>query len=281
MVLGIIGLVLGGVTAAPADVIRCGDVLGPGGRFELEHDLDCPGPFSTPVITVRDRAILDLRGHIVTCDNFAGCVVLTGTGAQLLNGAVQGGTHESIRLEGHGGHTVRNVTSPLVDANVLVLESDHNHLINVMAESAFSPAFIIRGHYNRLTNSIARCFGLPGGCIFVVGDNNRLINNFVTSTDSLLGGIIVLGNNNVLARNRAIRNQGPGISIGGTGNIMTHNTALENSLDVRDTSGDCVHNTWKANIFRTSDPACIDERPAGSVAQLEDDAAHSDEPETR
>src|SRR4051794_1050807 len=94
---GALGTVLGSVTPAHADVIQCGDVLGPEGRFELDHNLDCPGPF--PGLTVRDHALLDLKGHIVRCRNFAGCVVLTGTGAQLLNGAVQGGVHEGLRLE--------------------------------------------------------------------------------------------------------------------------------------------------------------------------------------
>jgi hypothetical protein len=270
------GLLLGSMTAAHADVVQCGDVLGPGGRFELEDDLDCPRTV-VPGITVRDHATLDLKRHIVTCDNFGGCIVLTGTGAQLLNGAVQGGLHESIVLGGHGRHVVKDVTSMVVDANVLVLMSDNNQLINVMAESVFSPAFIIRGNHNRLTNSIAQCFGRPGGCIFVVGDNNRLINNFVTSTASLLGGIVVSGNNNVLARNRAIRNEGPGISVGGIGNIVMHNTALENSPDLQ---GDCTHNIWQENTFRTSDPACIDER-LGRFVGRSDDLENPDEPEMR
>jgi hypothetical protein len=62
MLLGALGIALGGVTRAHADVIECGDVLGPGGRFELEHDLECPG---MRAVTVLDGAILDLKGHIV------------------------------------------------------------------------------------------------------------------------------------------------------------------------------------------------------------------------
>jgi hypothetical protein len=223
--LSVLGIALGSVTPAHADVIQCGDVLGPGGRFALEHNLEC----DFHAVTVRDGAILDLNGHIVACRPGRGiqCVILTGVGAQLLNGAVQGGFHESIVLEGTGGHTVRNVTSTLVDNNILIgVQSDHNQLINVMAQSAFNPAFNIAGNNNRLTDNIAQCFELAfGGCIRIHGDGNRLINNFATSTRAggpQNGGFLITGNHNVLRRNRAIRNEGPGIVVTGTGNSVRH-----------------------------------------------------------
>ena len=69
-------------------------------------------------------------------------------------------------------------------------------------------------------------------------------------------GFFVGGNNNQLRRNRAMHN-GNGIVVTGTGNDLRRNTAVENSLDLRDENGDCAHNTWRRNIFETSDPACI------------------------
>ena len=250
MLLGVLGILLGSGTLAHADAIQCGDVLGPGGRFELQTNLDC----DVRAVTLRDGAILDLKGHIVMCRDFP-CVVLTGAGAQLLNGAVQGSVHESIVLEGTGGHTVRDVTSTLVDANVLVL-SDHNRLINVTAESVESGSFLLIGNHNRLTDSLALCPGLSfEGCIFVRGNGNRLLNNFATATGE--PSFEIAGNNNVLRGNRAIRNDQAGIVVTGTGNRLQHNTALENAIDLQDTHGDCAHNTWRQNTFRTSDPACI------------------------
>jgi parallel beta-helix repeat protein len=252
MLLGVLGISLGSMTLAHADVIQCGDVLGPGGRFELTANLEC----DAAAVTLRDGATLDLKGHIVICRDFP-CVVLTGAGAQLLNGAVQGGVHESITLEGTGGHTVRNVTSTLVDANILVL-SDHNRLINVMAESVENAAFFIAGNHNRLTDSIALCPGLSfaDGCISVRGNENRLIDNFATATGR--PSFVISGNNNVLRGNRAIMNDDAGILVTGTGNRLQRNTALENAIvDLADTHGDCAHNTWRQNTFRTSDPACI------------------------
>jgi parallel beta-helix repeat protein len=265
--LGALGITLGSATAAHAHDIQCGDVLGPGGRFELEHDLEC----GSHAVTVRDGAILDLNGHIVACRPLGfECIILTGAGAQLLNGAVEGRFDCAIILEGTGGHLVRNVTSVFpIDISIAV-RSDHNQLINVMAESSASPAFSISGNHNRLTDSIARCGFLRfGGCITVGGDGNRLIDNFATSTrlfDLDGGGFLIAGNNNVLRGNRAIGDEGPGILVTGTGNILSHNTALRNTLDLQDTSGDCAQNTWRQNTFRTSDPACIDERTGGAVA---------------
>jgi parallel beta-helix repeat protein len=251
MLLGVPGIALGGGPRAHADSIQCGDVLGPGGRFELKDNLEC----RESGITVRDGAILDLNGHIVMCQDFP-CVILTGAGAQLLNGAVQGGVHESITLEGTDGHTVRNVTSTLVDANFVVL-SHHNRLINVTAESIENAAFLIAGNPNRLTDSIALCPGLSfaDGYISVRGNENRLIDNFATATGR--PSFVISGNNNVLRGNRAIRNDDAGIVVTGTGNRLQRNTALENAIDLSDTHGDCAHNTWQRNTFRTRDPACI------------------------
>jgi parallel beta-helix repeat protein len=261
--LGAIGIALGSVIPAHADVIQCGDVLGPGGQFKLEHDLECLPP--RPAVTIRDGAILDLQGHIVACPGGIRCIILAGTGAQLLNGAVGPVFHESIVLEGNGGHTVRNVTSTVVDNNIIV-RSDHNQLINVYASSGTNPAFNITGNHNRLTDNIARCFQLGfGGCVEVDGHENRLIGNFATSTSvfSRIGGFEIRGNNNVLRGNRAISNEGPGIVVMGTGNSLTRNTALSNSVDLVDTHENCDANGWRQNIFRTSqagatdNPACI------------------------
>ena len=123
--------------------------------------------------------------------------------------------HESILLEGSGGHTVRNVTSTLADDNIFV-RSDHNQLINVYADSTINPAFNITGNHNRLTDSIARCDepGLCGACVEVDGHENHLIDNFATSitaNQAAPGGFGINGNNNVLRGNRAIVNEGIGI----------------------------------------------------------------------
>jgi len=250
-------MMFGSVTPAYADVVQCGAVLGPGGRVTLEQDIACPLSDPNPAVTVRDGAVLDLNGHTVTCGST--CVLLTGKGAKLLNGAVKGNNHSSIILSGTGTHTVNNVTSlGPVDGNVAV-QSDHNTLINVMAESVISEAFVINGHHNRLGNSIALCVGTATVCLTVAGDGNHLFDNFFKSD---LKVISVSGDNNVLLGNRAI-STGPagntfGIIVTGTGNHILRNTAItDGGVDLVDVNGDCAHNTWRHNIFVTADPACL------------------------
>ncbi len=254
-----------GSVPAHADVVQCGDVLGPGGRFTLEQDIVCvpSGDFNTPGVTVQDGAILDLNGHTIDCRGRNGCVLLTGTGAKLLNGKVQNTQFENITLGGTGRHTVRNVTSVFVDLSVSVT-SDHNILIDVVADGGLSSRFSISGHHNWLINSIALCGFFGEACIRVDGDGNHLIGNVVTVGPDH-EGIVVSGNDNVLERNRVIWMQPSGfqsshraITVTGTGNRITRNTAItENPIDLQDANGDCSHNTWRHNIFVTGDPVCI------------------------
>ena len=305
LLLGVLGITLGSVPPTYADAINCGAVLGPGGRFQLEQDLTCPGVRGA--FTLRDGAVLDLNGHRVTCSNTTiGCVVLTGEGAQLRNGTVANALHELIVLEGTGGHTVRNVTSsPPIDGNIRIT-SDNNRLINVIARSGLSPAFSILGHNNRLTHSQAGCsIGIPsciaisgdgnhlsdnivsadsgfrGAGIDIAGHNNQLRRNHITNTSGpgivveetgnenhlsdnivsvasgFFGGIDIAGHNNRLRRNHVTNTSGLGIVVEGTGNDLRFNLAHGMSFDLVDTNGDCTHNTWKHNIFETSNPPCI------------------------
>jgi hypothetical protein len=192
-------------------------------------------------------------------------VVLTGKKAQLWNGTVDGAEHESITLEGTGRHTVWNVTSTPLDSNIIVT-SDHNWLINVRAESGTNPAVNISGDHNRLVDSMAHCPSIAfGGCISVSGDKNHLIGNSVSVDEDLIfpggfgvGGIRVTGDDNRLRLNHVTNREGVAIVVVGNGNDIRFNTAQGGTLDLQDTNGDCTHNTWKFNIFTTSDPACID-----------------------
>jgi len=256
-------VMLGNVTPAHADVVQCGDVLGPGGRFTLEQDILCvpSGDFSTPGVTVQDGAILDLNGHTIDCRGRNGCVLLTGTGAKLLNGKVQNTQFENIRVGGTGRHTVRNVTSVFVDLSVIVT-SDHNILIDVVADGGLSSRFTISGHHNWLINSTALCALFGDACIRVEGDGNHLIGNVVTVGQDHTG-IEISGDNNAVERNRVVwivdsGTSHPAIHVTGTGNRIMHNTAItEGATDLVDGNGDCAHNTWRHNIFVSADPACI------------------------
>lgn len=278
LLLGAFVTALGGVAPVYADSVQCGDVLGPGGRYKLDTDLDCsndPGPVSGPAFTLRSGAILDLNQHLLTCQFPEPCLVFKGRGATLKNGTLQGGIHYAIILGGQGGHTLMNVTSGIMDGNILV-ESDDNELINVMAHGVYGGAFLIGGNDNRLTNSVAHCLSvIGGGCISVGGNRNRLSENVSLITSSRGGpNVEIVGDDNVLQGNRAILSElggqnvpggKNGIVVTGTGNRLTRNTVREtkgpphqDGIDLQDTSGDCDHNTWRHSTFRTKDPACIE-----------------------
>jgi hypothetical protein len=85
---------------------------------------------------------------------------------------------------------------------------------------------------------------------------------------------MIVGHQNIVRGNRALYPvAGPpdayaGIVVSGTGNRLESNTALDNLIDLVDTHGDCAHNTWRRNTFRTSDPACLGGRAGGSVVQV-------------
>jgi parallel beta-helix repeat protein len=107
-----------------------------------------------------------------------------------------------------------------------------------------------------LGDTASECPGLSfEGCIFVGGNGNRLTNNFATATGE--PSLEITGNNNVLRGNRAIGNDKAGILVTGTGNRLQRTTTLDNAVDLQDAHGDCAHNTWQQNTFRTKNPACI------------------------
>jgi hypothetical protein len=130
-------------------------------------------------------------------------------------------------------------------------------------------ALVIHGNNNQLSDNIARCGEIfSERCVTVSGNGNRVTDNFVQTIPAESGdkvNLSVNGNHNVVRRNKIMgfswepdSDDVNGIVVSGTGNDIRHNTALDNSpFDLRDTNGDCAHNTWKFNTFLTADPPCI------------------------
>jgi hypothetical protein len=173
------GMVVGWTISAAGHTIRCGDTLGPGGVFQLPADLDC-GEVS-PALTVRDGALLDLGGHTIRAGGQADDLVirLDGRGAVLQNGTVEG-PENGISLEGHGGHTVRGVKVNTDGTSGLVVQSDHNRLLNNSAGSAIV-GFAIGGRKNLLVNNL----GLGQLGFAIGGDANLLFHNITPRTSSM------------------------------------------------------------------------------------------------
>jgi hypothetical protein len=275
-VLRSVGLLFGGIWiifggATPADAIACLDVLGPGGTYRLEADLDCSQILSSfPALRVRDGARLDLNGYTVRCHPFVvGCITLMGEGAQLLNGTVAGGEHYNVTVSGTGGHTVSNIVIPIQE-NTVSVNSSNNLLVKITARSSGGPAFEIHGSGNRLSDNVVVCTSQESllGCVHVTGSGNHLLKNIVSfngapASSASPKGFQILGNDNVLKRNVALGGHistgvVTGIRVAGTGNVIRNNVAFGNDLDLQDSHGDCANNTWVHNTFQTSDPACIE-----------------------
>jgi hypothetical protein len=243
--------------APPVPVTTCGQTLRGPTRYVLPANLDCPWP--GPGLTL-DSASLDLRGFTLSCafPNI-GCLTLEGQGAEVVGGTIDGGSHESLVLEGAGSHRVMQVVLTPLDAAVLIL-SDHNRLRDVTATSGVHPAFLVQGNDNRLSQLVAVCPFIAGhGCIDVKGHGNRLEALDVTVTEtqnappvSLGAGAVQLTGNDNEVRLSTLRNtDGPAIIVDGHDNRLFANR-LDGIPDAVDLSGGCTANHWKRNLFLTA-----------------------------
>lgn len=270
-------LLLGTPSIAPAESakVNCGDTLGPGGKFKLKADLIC---VEGDVLTLRDRVQLDLNGHTIVT-----VVVLTGRRAELTNGTIEGRglciSLVCLILEGRGEHVVENVTvfETSLGQGGISVRSNNNRLIG--NRSFGDVGFEVGGSNNYLFGNIA-AIGQAGFHVggngnklignsssqqrenfHIVGNNNVLTQNFSAAGNQPGEGFIVDGRNNRLFRNVAMST---GIQLFGQNNVVKENVALLGSTDLFDADPTCDNNTWKDNIFATSqagnidNPTCID-----------------------
>jgi len=96
------GMMVALISPARAASIGCGAVLGPGGRYTLDHDLVCPPTFHSDdngifgVLNVLPGATLNLKGHTVSClpppSLPAGGLGLQGVGIWVFDGTLKNGT---------------------------------------------------------------------------------------------------------------------------------------------------------------------------------------------
>jgi parallel beta-helix repeat protein len=277
-----LGMAIIMTTASSAAAVTCGDVLTGPGTFRLEQDLVCS---TTPALTVRDGATLDLRGHTVRCAELDNGIALAGTAARLLNGTVTG-CNDGVALTG-SRHLVKRVRSTF---NVRGFVAEDGlmgaRLDRSSAEYNGAGGFLITGDDNVLTRNAA--FGNGDVAVFVIGDGNTLSRN-ATNGNCIIGGCtaayVIAGDGNDVTRNGATgedtgflvmsgyggatansltRNKalfsflaGIVVQVGASGNTLERNTASGAGVHLVDFNEDCDGNVWRRNVFETANQACI------------------------
>ena len=97
--------------------------------------------------------------------------------------------------------------------------------------------------------------------IWIEGSNNQVKNNVVSDNGNDGIRLDGPGQGNKIQRNRVIGNQGNGIQVNSnsTNAQITGNEARGNdNYDLDDENGGCGANSWRSNIFVTSNQACIE-----------------------
>lgn len=202
---------------------------------------------------------------------------LEGRRAELANGAVSGCSTEGIRLDGSGGHVVKNV---LVEDSGKGFDIGSRSVGNTLLDNvsrANATGFDVNAKKSRLVRNTATesavGFELENGV-----EGSELIGNVATgpgdgfSLDSTTRNVELRGNLSLgqgegagfgmngrghrLTGNRAIAHE-VGISVGATETLVSNNVAIQNELDLADDADDCDHNRWRDNVFTTSDRPCI------------------------
>jgi len=247
--------------------IECGDTVGPGGKFVLEADADCPGTALTVVGPVK----VDLGGHRLRCLSASAGIVVQGRSAKLENGEVDD-CATGLAVGGEGGHKIDSlvvrdasllgvdITSPnnrLTGLSVLdsdrgvtvtadgqrfsdclvfspsvsdgfSIQSDGNRIENCTSAETLNSGFRIEGNDNRLDD--LRAIDNNSSSIFIIGDRNRV--DSVVAIGGFGSGLSVLGDDNEIEEFSAVSKQsGAGISVSGNGNRVRASEAHGNPLN--------------------------------------------------
>ena len=215
--------------AAPPDAVQCGDVLGPGGTYIMNEDLDCD---VSPALTVLDGAHLNLKRHTLTCGPglYPIGIQLEGQKASVTNGHILE-CDVGVALGGYGKHSVTKIDYAHSRPGTHVafdVATDGNRLVRNTA-TACDGCFEIDGDENRLIHNVAFDAAV-GFWIGPAGENNRLLHNVAES--QYAAGFLIQGAANMLIKNEAIDTlfeNGAGFAVQGETNELRRNMATDNA----------------------------------------------------
>ena len=267
------GLLLTASATEAATQVNCGDVLSVPGEYYLAGDLVCNSPALQ--ITTND-VHLNLRGYLLKELAGGSAGILVGfcsdefppvlSNIQITNGTVDG-FDWGIRVCSTTDLRIEHVklTNSITG---LELKSVSNGDISASVFTAADAAVKLRQSYdnrfhgNRLGG--AEQDACQWGYIFIRSSYNIVTGNEISGCDGD-AGVTFRGEQgegsigNIVRGNRITGTASYGIiaSEQSTGNIIQANRVTGFGEDLKDLSGSCVNNTWKANQFTTATPTCL------------------------
>lgn len=277
--------------------VECGDVITSTAVLSepLTCELSQDSPYALTVSGPNGNLKMIGDGEII-CDT-ASQHGIAGILVDGFSGLVTGGTitncPDGLNLEGHGFHIIEDIKILSSPREGIVIDSDSNTIVrNHIIDTGNDDGIDIRGDKNKILQNYIESAGDQGITIngkftlvdlnYIVGsidgasgiqineDYTTVSQNFVTNNYS--NGIEIAGDtsNNIIIQNFVLNNgtsgssDRAGINISGfnsTNNQITGNTSLDNTaFDLQDLSVPSCSgsNLWAGNIFKTSNPACLD-----------------------
>ncbi|WP_445365874.1 right-handed parallel beta-helix repeat-containing protein [Microbulbifer sp. ANSA001] len=277
--------------------VECGDVINSTTVLSepLTCELTQDSPYALTVFGPNGNLQMVGDGEII-CET-ASQHGIAGILVNGFSGLVSGGTitncPDGLNLEGDGFHIIEGIKILSSPREGIVIDSDSNTIVrNHIIDTGNDDGIDIRGDKNKILQNYIESAGDQGITIngeftlvnlnHIVGaidgasgiqvnaDHTTVSQNFVTNNYS--NGIEITdgASNNIVSQNFVTKNgtsgfsDRAGINISGfnsTNNQISGNTSLDNNaFDLQDLSDtNCTGiNLWTGNIFKTSNPDCLD-----------------------
>lgn len=224
---GFLVLAMGGAPAT-VEALSCGDTIPAGaGTVVLSGDLNCTAGLKV----TGPNTTLNMGGHQLSgSGSSSNGITLIGSGATLMNGAIEGFVI-GVSVAGSGGHQVLNIVADFNKAGFGV-ESDNNTIVQSAASNNNLKGFNVNGGSNEFDSDTARR-NLDAG-FDVNGDSNVVKLSTAVGNGlfpgSCRGGFVINGNRNRLSKNTSTGNCGDGFEIefGADLNLFKENVSIGN-----------------------------------------------------
>lgn len=208
--------------------VECGGTL-TDGSVRIDGDI---GPcVESPALIIHGPVNVNFNGFTLECAGAGTGIEITGQNAKVQNGIVLN-CQDGIELRGDGGHQIlkMTLTSTQMDRGDrgFRIRSDHNHLVQNIAERFNGEGFRVEGEGNRLVNNKALNNSAHGFRLRGNGEH-ELVNNLAEGNGE--EGFRLDSDGNRLVSNIAIENGDEGFRArDGSGNTLINNRAEGNGI---------------------------------------------------